>query len=202
MFLFRHRERSGPVADTTPPEHLRHLPLAARLSVGPVAWWLRLPGGPADPPAELSDWQPGLHGVEFCHLPELPTLAAFRRSPLPHLTVEIELPGGPAPIMPAVGDGFALGLDGCPDLNRPGSDYARLARLVGDQAELGAEAAGLSFRLACEALATTHWVSREIVCALGVLTTTTVPRLCGAAWAVPKAQAGSDASPSSLPASP
>lgn len=143
-------------------------------------------------PDALGPWLPGVDGVWYATLRDLPTLAALRRPVLPDLLTTVDLLGlGPTPISPACGDGLALGLDGTPDWTRPGSPYARLSRLVADRLAEDADAVGAGdpqvMALALAALQTTHRITQELAVAMGVLTTRTVWQLAEASWAIPKA---------------
>lgn len=131
-----------------------------------------------------------LDGLRYRVLRSLPPLATLRRTPAPPWTVTVDLPGLPGvPVAPALGDGLVVRPDGTLD-DRPASVYARAARALFERLSDDEQVPITDpawWRLAFLALATTHRLTEDLLDAYAVLTTATIPRLCEAAWASPKA---------------
>ena len=144
------------------------------------------------PPDQLpGEAQEGLDGLRYWIVEDGLTLADLRKRDQPDLVVTVDLGDfGQVPIMPAMADGFVIGLDGTVDTTRPGSAYARLAYALEDRLAEEQEITVTDpqvLALARAAVATTHRGTAELWHHLGLFTRARVLALCRGVWQIPKA---------------
>jgi hypothetical protein len=179
-------------AGGTCPDRLRRL--GARCPVGVPRAWLAPVGTPYPTTCDEAalTWRPGLDGLRFAQVGDLPPLSAWARLPAPSCTVPVDLgEAGTIQIEPAHAVGWQIDLLAGTVGEHPASRYGRLVVALVDRLRSGDPVATTDqdlLAVAVAALQTGYRLSEEAIHLYGLLTTRTVWALLEAAYGLPKAQ--------------